>query len=88
MKMTKEHIEIIHNAFVSFSEDKYKMSLLSTDIHCGQYTDTLLAWNVFKHCKIEGNTITWICDNLYSYLNDNHINSVVLKEFKSLKEKI
>lgn len=86
--MKPEHIKIIHDAFNAFGNDDYKMSLLSTDIHCGQYTDKFLAWNVFRHCKIEENTTLWICNTLYPYINDRHIDTILLKEFKILKDKI
>lgn len=86
MKMNQDHIKIIHDAFVSFSEDKHKMSLLSSDIHCGVYSDTTLSWSIFRSCKIEGNSFTWVCDNLYPYLNDTHITTVLKKEFNLLKK--
>ena len=41
-----------------------------------------LRWDALRNSTIEGKPgITWICDNLYSYMNDEHIDTALRKYY-------
>jgi hypothetical protein len=80
MKMKKEHIEVIHKAFgVWFSNEENVNELKK--VLAGKYSHVSLAWQIFKACKIEGDSNVWAFDNL-SYLEDSHKTTIFVREFK------
>ena len=82
MKMTAEHYKFIKSRINYEKKDvlKYKQSLKSDprvkDI------DKRLRWDLFNMAI----PVTWVCDNLYSYLDDNHIDTALKKIMKELYE--
>ena len=87
MKMTKEHQKKIRDAFVVLEENpKFRDALLGS-IHLG-HSDTRLAWDVFRAAKVETDSIKWVCDHLYSYLNDTHVTTALLAELRELRRRM
>lgn len=41
-------------------------------------------WDAFRFAKVQGNTTSWICDELYKYLDDSHINTALKAAFSEL----
>lgn len=44
-------------------------------------SDMRLRWDALRAAKIDGNSNSFICDVLYPYLNDAHIDSALRKIF-------
>lgn len=80
MKMTADHYKIIKSRFVHKKEDvlKYREALS----HGGKVKNigVRLRWDLFNMAI----PVTWICDNLYPYLNDNHIDTALKKIMKEI----
>lgn len=36
-------------------------------------------WDAFRAAQIEGNTMTWVCNNLYPTMHDTHIDTALRK---------
>jgi len=74
MKITTEHYSYllseidtlldIHNLDVETVKKDYEQKGLSMQ---------RMRWDLVYHAKLT----KWICDNLYSYLNDNHIDTAL-----------
>lgn len=43
-------------------------------------SDKRLHWDALRQAGL----ITWVCDNLYSYANDDHIDTALRQYFRSL----
>lgn len=94
MKIKQEHFDLIHSAMLGcLSNGRFVESVLKTrptiEEAIKAYQDAykespcnpvkIFMWDWLRAAKINGNTSTWICDNLYSYLNDDHIETAVKK---------
>jgi len=77
MKITKQHYEHIVNALDSIkplildARPKYQSAGLS---------DKRLRWDAARKAGL----ITWLCDNVYSYANDDHIDTALRQYFNKL----
>jgi hypothetical protein len=74
MKMKKEHFEYLKREIQKSGHgkevwEKYKALGLS---------ELRYRWDVLYAAKLS----SWICDNLYSYLNDDHIDTALRKILK------
>jgi len=89
MKMKKEHISVIHGAYEKYLDENKEMKEIIEDVVSNRkYKSHIsLCWEFFKGVKIEGNSSTWLSDNC-SYLNDSHITTVLVREFKSFFPKL
>jgi len=88
MKIKPEHVKLIHNAmretilkagFKTIGDvvkDYQEKRVEANDIR------RRVVWDVLKASTIENMpAISWICQNIYPYANDNHIDTV-LRQFK------
>jgi len=76
LKITKEHYEKMRAAC---EEVLAKYPVITVDTYEAQGLSHMrFNWDVFHSAKIDGVSSTkWACDNLYSYLDDTHINSAL-----------
>lgn len=74
MKIKPEHYELMKTAIealVATKPDAY------AEYQKAGLSDMRYNWDVFRAAKVEGNTTRFICDVLYPYLNDDHINTAL-----------
>jgi hypothetical protein len=70
MKMKFEHFEFIKNAVQPFDTDQKRK-----EYALASFTHKRYRWDIVYEARLS----TWICDNLYSYLNDDHIDTALRK---------
>lgn len=80
MKMKKEHIATIHNAIEEWLTPENKMKVEECINH-PNYRHITLAWNIFRHAKVGGNSMVWFSDNCPD-LNDTHLTTVLVRELR------
>ena len=68
MKIRPEHYDILKIAVES---------VVATHPKAAGLSDRRYRWDLLWMAKIEGNTSSWICRNLYSYLDDTHIDTAL-----------
>jgi len=75
MKIKPEHFAHLQATLAKhdteFHRSRYAAAGLST---------TRYQWDIVRHA----NLMTWLCDTLYSYLNDTHIQTALNKIIKPL----
>lgn len=74
MKIRPEHLEYIQNA-ISGLDKELVAEHARVVRESGKYKDFAMRmrWDIFHSC-IPSN---WVCDNLYSYMDDTHLNSAL-----------
>lgn len=82
MKMTDAHYLQMADALNAIkpqldeSAPKYKEQGLS---------EMRFRWDALRAAKVEGDSTRWICDRLYSYLDDSHIDTALRRYFGHTK---
>jgi hypothetical protein len=76
MKMRKEHVAHIKAAVAKFDTDFHRSRYAAAG-----HSDKRYRWDLFRHAGLIG----WCCDELYSYLNDEHIDTALRSIVKPLK---
>lgn len=78
MKIKPEHVEHIRQAVekhdTAFHRSRYIAAGLST---------TRYQWDLIRHAGL----MPWLCDTLYQYANDTHIQTALNKVIKPLEPK-
>ena len=75
MKITKEHYDHLRELVEPFdTEENRKLYLLNG------FTTTRYQWDIMRACK----GINFVCEILYKYLNDDHIQTALNKIIKPL----
>lgn len=85
MKMQKEHFDFIKNKMLEVLANNPNAVQMyeSGSFHRSEHVkdlQTRFSWDVFD-CAVPA---SWVCDNLYSYLNDSHIKTALLKITKEV----
>ena len=76
MKINPDHYTTMYECIQYAREHDIRMMKLELDSE--GLTDKRVRWDILRHTLIEGKPgITWICDNLYSYLDDSHIDTAL-----------
>jgi hypothetical protein len=81
MKIQQRHYEQMNQAITYAREHDFNVMRLERD--SGDMSDMRLRWDILRATQFftpDGfscNGITWICDNLYPYMNDNHIDTAL-----------
>lgn len=78
MKMLKEHYEEIQKRCSEYDTEDRRALYRASGLTAGRYR-----WDVayIGFGDLPGGFSRWICDNLYSYLNDTHIDTALRKVF-------
>jgi hypothetical protein len=80
MKIKEEHYEYIKNAIdtliAKHGGDKWKDAVIK-DYKSNGLSSKRCRWDFF-HASTP-NTSKWICENIYPYANDDHIDTVLRK---------
>ncbi len=86
MKMMQDHYEQLKNAC---AVHRHKISdIRETIIKEGRSKDVekRVRWDILWSVSIgDSNSSIWICDNLYSYLDDDHIDTALRNIMKELE---
>ena len=79
MKMQKAHYDYLKRAIGSHLENRDAPSIVSN------YRDNGLTPKRFRwDCTYGAKLSTWICDNLYDYLDDTHIDTALRSVMREL----
>ena len=75
MKMKPEHFALMKDAMqkhdTDMARDRYVAAGLSTDRY---------RWDLLRHVGLQ----PWLCDTLYTYLDDSHVQTALNKIIKPL----
>lgn len=82
MKIEKQHYEYLKNVIRSTISNEEFSALVKEIKDTKKYKDlgTYLRWFILKIAKLT----SYVCDTLYTYLNDDHIDSALKKICKEL----
>lgn len=75
MKMKPEHYEHIAQAVKKDDNDFHRSRYARAGL-----SDTRYRWDLVRHVGL----MPWICDTLYQYLNDSHIETALKRIISSL----
>ena len=78
MKMSIEHYNIIKNQINNLDREKV---VAHKNLKLGKDIAKRFRWDLFHAAKLS----QFACDHLYSYLNDNHIETALKQVIKDLK---
>lgn len=84
LKIEREHYDILAQAIrVEYTNNaaNYKAALegVATSADIARFN-----WDMFRRAKVAGDTTKWVCDVLYKYLNDDHIDSALRRAVRSV----
>ena len=81
MKIQKEHYNVIKEKIALIDRDAIKSHALQVK-ESGKYKDfdTRMRWDIFWASKLND----WVRDNVYTYANDEHINTALKNIVKEL----
>ena len=78
MKMSIEHYNYIKNQINNLEREKV---IAHKNLKLGKDIDKRFRWDLFQAAKLSH----FACDHLYSYLNDNHIDTALKQVVKELE---
>ena len=76
MKIKKEHYKEMETVIHTFQQNNPKLKREYMD---AGFSGMRYRWDVLHACGLTG----WICNNLYAYLNDDHIDTALRKITKT-----
>jgi hypothetical protein len=83
MKIKQEHFDYLKKVIEPHDGQFHR----SRYIEAG-YTDKQYRWDLLRYALKQANpdqpSTHWVCDNLYSYMNDTHIDTALRKIIKPL----
>ena len=41
------------------------------------HSDKRFGWDVFRAAKVNGDSARWLCDHVYPYANDDHVDTAI-----------
>lgn len=81
MKIIPEHYETLRKGI----SDKYRDLLINHAVDFNKYlsghTDKRIAWDLLNAAKL----MPFVCNTLYKYCNDSHIDTALLRIIKEIK---
>lgn len=81
MKIKDEHYKQIVRGLESI-EARLRFSM--GEYQAAGHSTQRFMWDGLRSAKINGNSTKWICDELYTYMDDNHINSALRSAYAEL----
>ena len=81
MKIKPEHYNYLKEQIQKLDINQIRLDLLNSSKQPKNF-QLRLQWD----CLYAANLSTWICDNLYSYMNDDNITSALNAIFKELNQ--
>lgn len=76
MKMQPQHLEHMRAAIAKFDTDFYRARYAAAGLTTRRYQ-----WDLVRAAGL----MPWLCDTLYTYLNDSHIQTALNKLIKPLE---
>lgn len=85
MKISQEHLEILsHEIDITIKMTDKPLVEFAKAYKSAGLTDKRFMWDWLNTSYIEGDRAHhWICENLYPYLNDGHIDTALRYIFKT-----
>lgn len=81
MKMTQPHYQHLHDTIIGFLQSRNHTPQSAYQHYAthniGKDTEKRCRWDCVSGAKLS----PWVCDNLYPYLNDDHIDTALRKIF-------
>ena len=68
MKMLPEHYEHMRQAIASVDTPELRSHYIAEKLSTTRYQ-----WDLVRHARL----MPWLCDSLYQYLNDTHIQTAL-----------
>lgn len=75
MKMTPEHFSHLQHNLLKYDTEFHRSRYIAAGLSTTRYQ-----WDMVRHAGL----MSWVCDTLYSYLNDTHIQTALNKIVKPL----
>lgn len=76
MKMQPQHLEHMRAAIVNFDTEFHRSRYAAAGLSTRRYQ-----WDLVRAAGL----MPWLCDTLYTYLNDDHIQTALNKLIKPLE---
>jgi len=76
MKIKSEHFEYLCDAVAKYDTDIRRSNYAAAGLSTRRFQ-----WDLVRHAGL----MPWICDTLYKYLNDNHIQTALNRIIKPLE---
>lgn len=79
MKMQKTHYKTLQDCMLAIRKNapRIDQALITMELD-PHYSDERIRWNWLYATMIEGQpATTWLCENLYPYLDDSHIDTAL-----------
>lgn len=76
LKIKPDHLSHLINTMQPLDTEFYRSRYIAAGL-----SDMRYRWDLLRHAGL----MTWLCDNLYPYLNDTHINNALKSFTKPLK---
>lgn len=77
MKITAEHYDVLKTAIARLSREE---CLAHKALELGKDKNMRFRWDLLYMSKM----IDWVCDNLYTYLDDTHVDTALKSIVKEL----
>jgi len=85
MKIKPEHFDFLKQVIAKGDTDSNRNLYVAAEM-----TDKRYRWDVLRYSmnlEFPGqSSMKWVCDNLYPYLNDDHIDTALRNIIKPLRE--
>ena len=75
MKIKPEHVQHMRDAFAKWDTDFYRSRYAAAGLSTKRYQ-----WDLVRAAGL----MTWVCDVLYEYANDDHIQTALNRIIKPL----
>lgn len=80
MKITTEHYNHMATSIGKLDINSIRLAILNADRQPKDF-DKRLRWD----CMYQAGLSSWVCDNLYSYLDDSHIDTALKSIVKQIE---
>ena len=87
MKIKAEDLRQIAAGFARIQEGEKFREALVASMNAG-HSDIRIAWDCFRLMKVTGDSMKWLCDDLYTYLNDTHVTTALVSEYRKMKARM
>ena len=75
MKIKPEHFEYLRDAVAKYDTDIHRSNYAAAGLSTRRFQ-----WDLVRHAGLTG----WLCDTLYQYLNDDHIQTALNRIIKPI----
>ena len=87
LKIKAEDLRQIAAGFARIQDDQRFRTAHAASMIAG-HSDIRIAWDCFRLMAVNGDSMKWLCDDLYSYMNDTHVTTALLSEYRKMKARM